>query len=806
MIRSCGIGSGPIRWRGLLSLALALVVTVIGAPVGWAQGAGQSSEQDYLINDEVAVAELDPAGLPVRSYLISRISSRGGQERTVVDPTATANIGYLNQRGRPVEVAGGIEVTVGGPQARVTLTRALFDKPMPVAVHAEYRLDGDVVEAAEVLGHRGDVGVSYTVTNTDVRQTDIVYTDAQGRTVTRNLPVFAPLVGTLRVTLPVELILTDPGTAAVSTDDRGRTVLSYSIVVYPPLGGFQQTVGFSATTDGGSIPGMSLTMMPSRSEQDPAVAFSDDLLVSAAEGNEELLSGLRELDRQTGELARGTSELAAGLRELADATDTAGRGYADGAVPAARQLADGAEQIARGQADLLRALAVAAGGARSLEEGAAVVADGVAGLSDGARQLADPALTGASQASRILLDAAEQIASAIGSPTDPPLPTPTLRPTGTPTPKPIPTLSGTPVLPTPTLPPGITPTLLQTLEATLLISRLLLDSLVTLNNDLLPVLADLTGSAATAGVAAADAGSAAAALTPLVSSLCDPPLNPPSPAQCAAMAGATDDAAAAATGAGEVAADVQQAVVDLAGQSVRTYLTAGGQFALTILLDRTVVGVRQLAAAIRSGSTTPGEEGLVEGLALLESGLTEILAAAEMLADGADLLAEGSREVSGGVSDLAAGLGDGRSGAEALAAGGDRLAAGAERNAQATQEVAEGLLELAAGTGLAADGAAAVASGTDRLQQEGTAEAIRAVADGAGDPALAAAYLAAANQRAGDALAYGPPAGGVGTMSYVLTMDPVEPSDSQWWLLAAVVLLVIVAMGGAMLNRLRTPQ
>ena len=240
MIRSCGVGSGPIRWRGLLSLALALVVTVIGAPVGWAQGAGQSSEQDYLINDEVAVAELDPAGLPVRSYLISRISSRGGQERTVVDPTATANIGYLNQRGRPVEVAGGIEVTVGGPQARVTLTRALFDKPMPVAVHAEYRLDGDVVEAAEVLGHRGDVGVSYTVTNTDVRQTDIVYTDAQGRTVTRNLPVFAPLVGTLRVTLPVELILTDPGTAAVSTDDRGRTVLSYSIVVYPPLGGFQQ--------------------------------------------------------------------------------------------------------------------------------------------------------------------------------------------------------------------------------------------------------------------------------------------------------------------------------------------------------------------------------------------------------------------------------------------------------------------------------------------------------------------------------------------------------------------------------------
>ena len=107
-----------------------------------------------LVNDEIVVAHLDPRGLPVNADLISRISSKPGDERTIEDPTATTNIVYLNQRGQPVVTKAGdaIEVPVGGPNPTTILTQAQVDKPLPVAIHAEYRLNGEVVDPETVVG------------------------------------------------------------------------------------------------------------------------------------------------------------------------------------------------------------------------------------------------------------------------------------------------------------------------------------------------------------------------------------------------------------------------------------------------------------------------------------------------------------------------------------------------------------------------------------------------------------------------------------------------------------------------------
>ena len=119
---------------GVGGLMAGLVVMAVPAE------GGSTNSDEILVNDEIVVASLDPTGLPIESQIISRLASNGGEERTVLDPTSTANVQYLNQRGRPDVTSDGIEVEVGGPEPKVILTRAIVDKPMPLAMHAQYKL------------------------------------------------------------------------------------------------------------------------------------------------------------------------------------------------------------------------------------------------------------------------------------------------------------------------------------------------------------------------------------------------------------------------------------------------------------------------------------------------------------------------------------------------------------------------------------------------------------------------------------------------------------------------------------------
>ncbi|HSO03901.1 MAG TPA: hypothetical protein VLQ92_05435, partial [Candidatus Limnocylindrales bacterium] len=132
-----------------------------------------------IVNDELVLAELDPTGLPERAVLISRTTVQGA-EREVVDPASVTNVRYLDRLGRPEVGPDGVVLVVGGERPMV-LTEARFDKPLPVAVHAEYAVDGAVVPAATVPGAAGVITVTYTLTNTTADQTTLTYTDASGQ-------------------------------------------------------------------------------------------------------------------------------------------------------------------------------------------------------------------------------------------------------------------------------------------------------------------------------------------------------------------------------------------------------------------------------------------------------------------------------------------------------------------------------------------------------------------------------------------------------------------------------------------------
>ena len=91
----------------------------------------------------MVLAELDATGLPERAVLISRITVEG-PEREVIDPASGTNVRYLDRLGRPEVGPDGVVLVVGGERPSA-LTEARFDKPLPVAVHAEYAVGGAVV-------------------------------------------------------------------------------------------------------------------------------------------------------------------------------------------------------------------------------------------------------------------------------------------------------------------------------------------------------------------------------------------------------------------------------------------------------------------------------------------------------------------------------------------------------------------------------------------------------------------------------------------------------------------------------------
>ena len=290
-----------IGTAGLVLLTVAGPASSAPGPVEARQGlssaapaAAATTQPAEIVNDEVVLAELDATGLPERAVLISRVTVNGPQ-REVIDPASGANVRYLDRLGRPEVGPDGVILVVGGERTSA-LTEARFDKPLPVAVHAEYAVGGSVVPAATVPGTAGDVTITYTLTNTTAEQTTLTYTDAAGQEQQSEQPVFIPFQGTLTVTLPEGADLVEAPDAMLATDEQGRTVARWNISLFPPISTPIQTVALTMRDDRAGVPGAKVVITPAGTDQDPATGFSSDLLTGANEGNGTLYEGLDALD------------------------------------------------------------------------------------------------------------------------------------------------------------------------------------------------------------------------------------------------------------------------------------------------------------------------------------------------------------------------------------------------------------------------------------------------------------------------------------------------------------------------------
>ncbi len=747
-----------------------------------------------IVNDEVVISSLDPMGLAIDSQLVSRVSSRPGPERTVEDPTSTANIEYLNQRGTPTVNAKGdaIQIQVGGPTGTTVLTQSLVDKPLPVAMHAEYTLNGEVVDPTTVVGASGDLEIKYQVTNTDVKEEEIHYTNSVGRPYTEKQPVFAPLVGTLSASVPDNIQVTDTKGAVVTTDKAGNTVLLWNLLLYPPMGTYEQKVSFTATTDQGSIPAVALNVVAVDESSDPSLKFTTDLFEQTVKGNKQLAQGLEQLNSSTAELANAAAQLATGIGQLADGAGAISTGFNSQLVPGTAQLAAGAGELAAGQEQLATALGGAATGAEKLASGSQELTSGLQQLADGLDQFATnyPQLTTGAEKIR---KGAQVLSRVVGSPKDPPLPSPS--PNVPPGPTPIPTPSGSPVFPTPDPTPTKLPSLIQAVTAATDGAQQLAQQTVVLNNNLVAAFDVLVKTTTQSATVAKDAAAAQATLTALYDELCDPAPVGVTPQQCTDLESALTDATDAATGSADVSAALVAVLKDEGKEAVRAYAIAQGADELARALALIQKGLDAVGLGLSTGTEKP--PGLVEALGQLVDGLQQGESAVSQLSSGAGQAATGSEQLTGGTDQLAGGLGQAATGAGQLSQGTAQLAQGADALAFGSAEVGAALAQLSSGADQAASGSNQFASGAQQLQQQGTAKIYRSVVKSSDQPAMATAYLKASAARAESALPYGLPKGATGSVAYVMTMDAVTPTGDVPWQFAAIGLVLLAGAGGA---------
>ena len=755
-----------------------------------------------IVNDEVILAELDATGLPERAVLISRTTVQGPQ-REVIDPASGTNVRYLDRLGRPEVGPDGVVLMVGGKRP-TALTEARFDKPLPVAVHAEYSVGGSVVPATTVPGTAGDVTVTYTLTNTTAEQTDLTYTDAAGQEQQSTQPVFIPFQGTLTVTLPEGADLVDAPDAMLATDEQGRTVARWNISLFPPISTPIQTVALTMRDDRAGVPGAKVVITPAGTDQDPATGFSSELLTGANEGNGTLYDGLDALDAAAGQLAQGSDQLATGLAGLAGGANAAAGaseslakgvgGLAEGAETAADasnslaegvgRLADGADDVSAGSEKLAGALGLAATGAQDLADATAALAKATSGSP--ADQIA-PLITGGAQIEAGLLTAAARI----GGPSDPVLDIT----------KPL-TPDGDEVCPAGgTAPPDDDcVTIYQGVRA-------LRDGLKAVDEAVgkLEGRVDETKDAFAALLAALgsikdDVIDAAQGAQDLYDSLCVavPPATDPTldQASCDQLKAVAEAAKSALDTAGGTLPDIEDLIAAIAAlEKQAAALSAALDYALAST-ERLLLGVEAVGLAVGTG--TPSQPGLATAMAALNAGLrqlsaqlvtsqaelnkalTSVAGGSEELATGIDGAASGADELAQGSGQLAAGANGAASGAEELATGQQQLAEGAQGAASGADQLSTGLSGLADGADSAASAGQDLAGGATALEQDGTAPAAQGVLDASTDPALAQAWLEATATRASDALPYGPPVGAEGNVAYVFNLAEVPAPRSFW--------------------------
>jgi hypothetical protein len=237
------------------AMALAAIAAQQGVALADAGTAPAVQHQQLIVRTHSA------DGTPGRGVVVTRISAaRTGDLSIELSDQAVTGLRGLSGLRAPVVRGNRVRYDVAdGTSVR---TVADLERALPVSIAVAYRLDGEPIPAAALVGRSGRLEATYTVVNRTTEPLELRYFDAKGRarTVTRDVAV--PLAGTLTVSLDERFDVVRSDGVRIVSDRAGRQDLHVDVVLFGPAGGPVRTITWTADVRDAMVPAVQVRVAP----------------------------------------------------------------------------------------------------------------------------------------------------------------------------------------------------------------------------------------------------------------------------------------------------------------------------------------------------------------------------------------------------------------------------------------------------------------------------------------------------------------------------------------------------------------
>ena len=305
--------SGPRAAAAAPVAALGLTLAALAASPGAALA--DVGTEPVVQHQQLVVRTHTPDGTPGRGVVVTRVGAVGAGDLVIeLRDQPVGGLRGLSGLGAPTVRGSRVTYEVGdGTSVR---TVAELDRIVPVSIEVAYRLDGEPIPAAALVGRSGRLEVTYTVVNRTAEARELRFFDAKGRarTVTRDVAV--PFAGMLSVSLDERFTVVRSEGVRVVADRIGRQDLHADLVLFGPAGAPVRTITWSADVRDASVPAVQVRVAP--------IAVGDLASGLDAARIDAFASVLRELADAGGLLRTGLSALGVTIGPGADADAGAG--------------------------------------------------------------------------------------------------------------------------------------------------------------------------------------------------------------------------------------------------------------------------------------------------------------------------------------------------------------------------------------------------------------------------------------------------------------------------------------------------
>ena len=241
-------------------VAVVLLPLTLGGAAVPALAAADSGDVT-VTNTETVAAKLDATGKLLEARVYEQLALSGHGTRMIRNPVSTQGLRNLDGFGGYRVVDGEVvsQVTVDGQKRQRSVSD--YDQDLPLNVKVEYTLDGEPVDAGNVVGRTGTLGVHYTVKNVTGQTQKVTYDDGTGKEATAEAQTVVPMIGQLVTTLPSTFTDVQSDEAGMAGDGHGGTRMTFQMTLFPPIGSDTAEFGYTAHVGPGRIPAATLTSM-----------------------------------------------------------------------------------------------------------------------------------------------------------------------------------------------------------------------------------------------------------------------------------------------------------------------------------------------------------------------------------------------------------------------------------------------------------------------------------------------------------------------------------------------------------------